>query len=76
MVKLAELMLIAPKLPSPTKEYEESEDREVPDPDNQGEKKTSKVIVKKTQMDESILVKMETDVYILHYKVWVGEDLA
>ena len=74
MEKLAEPTLIAPKLPSLTKEYKESEDRKVPDPDNQRGKITTKVIVRKTQTKDSAMAKMETDVYILHYKVWVGED--
>ena len=49
MEKLAELMLIAPKLPSPTKKYEESEDQEVPDPDNDRSTMMTQVLIKKTQ---------------------------
>ena len=48
MEKLDEPMLIVPKLPSPTKEYEDYEDREVPNLGNQGGKITPEIIVKKT----------------------------
>ena len=48
MEKLAEPTLIAPKLLPPTKEYEEYEDQEVPDPDNDGATMTTQVLAKNT----------------------------
>ena len=62
MEKLAELTLIAPKLPSLTKEYKESEDQRVPDPDNQGQNITTKEMFTKTRPRDAALVKMEMDI--------------
>ena len=76
MEKLAEPTLITPKLPLLTKVYKESEDQSYPDPDNQGQDITTKLMVTKTRPRDAVMVKMKMDIYILHYKVWVGEDKA
>ena len=49
MEKLAEPTLIAPQIPSPDKEYEGSEEQDVPDPDNAGETMTVQVVVRKSR---------------------------
>ena len=72
--KLVEPMLTNPTLPSPTEEYEVLEDQEIPDPDNQGQNLTVKKQVKKQTSKDSLVLKMETDVYMLHYKNWIEES--
>ena len=76
MEKMAEPKLIALQLPSPDEEYDSTEDQEVDDPDDVGKKMTIRVTVRKTRPKQSAILKMETDVYMLHYKVWITEDQA
>ena len=74
MEKLVKPMLTKPTLPSLTKEYKVSEDQEIPDPDNQGQKLTVKKQVKKQRLKDFLVLKMETDVYMLHYENWIEES--
>ena len=74
MEKLVEATLTKPTLPSPTGEYEVSEDQEIPDPDNQRQKLTVKKQVKKQRSKYSLALKMEMNVYMLHYKNWIEES--
>ena len=69
MEKLAELTLITQRLPSPTEEYEESEDQSIPGPDSQGKYITTWVMVTMTRPKDAVLVKMGTDIYMFHYDV-------
>ena len=69
MEKMDEPKLIAPQLPSLDEEYDSIEDQEVDNPDDMGKKMTVQVTVKNTKPKQSAILKMETDVYMLHYKV-------
>ena len=51
-----------------------SEEQEVPDPDNQGETMTVEVQVMRQKAKDSMMLKMEIDVYMLHYKNWIEES--
>ena len=73
MEKLVKQALTRPSLPSPTKEYEVSEDQEVPDPIYQGATMMVQVQVIKQKAEDSMMLKMETDLYMLHYKNWIEE---
>ena len=62
-----------PTLPSSTEEYKVSEDQEISDPDNQGPNLTVKGQVKKQRLKDSLVLKMETNIYMLHYKNRIKE---
>ena len=69
MEKLAEPTLIAPTLTSTEVAVETTEEQDVPDPDNEGATMKADVLVKKMEPKPAAIIKVKTDVYLLHYKV-------
>ena len=75
MEKLADPPLIEPARPDPEEKYEVEVDVEEPDPLDADKIITVKKTVIKSRTKDLSQLKMETDIYMLHYKNWLSEDL-